>query len=68
MLPLLPPLVAAAAALKVVDEKPQELTTSSTSVDTGSLLAEDHLLLPVSLSRVESELYVPFCSSSSSSN
>jgi hypothetical protein len=30
MVPLLP--VAALAALKVVDEKPQELTTSSTSV------------------------------------
>ncbi len=33
MVPLLP--VVAAAALKVVEEKPQERTTSSTSVDGG---------------------------------
>jgi hypothetical protein len=38
------PLIAlvAAAALKVVDEKPQEETTSSTSVVAVEPLAEDH--------------------------
>jgi hypothetical protein len=41
---LLRPLMAlvAEAALKVVDEKPQEETASSTSVDAVESLAEDH--------------------------
>jgi hypothetical protein len=44
---LLRPLMAlvAEAALKVVDEKPQEETASSTSVDAVESLAEDHWLL-----------------------
>jgi hypothetical protein len=62
MLPLLLPLVAAAAMLKVVDEKPQEETTSSTS--TIASLTKDHY----TSSDIERGLYVPFCSSSESSN
>jgi hypothetical protein len=44
MLLLLRPLIAlvAAAALKVVDGKPQEETASSTSVGKRASLAEDH--------------------------
>jgi hypothetical protein len=48
MVPLLltlPPLIAE-AALKVVDEKPQELTTSSTSVGKGSLASGLHVCSP----------------------